>query len=431
MKTIVKIFAAAAVAALCCLTACDKHTPYRHNNTSGTEHQGGNNPGGGGNTTIKAKLRTDWVLEYKGREDYTEDNGSVSRVERFHIEAPGAAYYLVRTINPDVFQENYGTDVLKFFQDEQGYLEQDAKTFNEKVTDYLYNQSPQDLLFDMIRHGDWQGYLIGFDANGKITGEYTKCEFKVVEDKPKDAFKRWLGFWTVSGPDPDGRLVSYNIEVVSSEANYSYIVYDWETGDSITDGGTEMNGSEDWIETFFWDGNMYFTSQYIQTYQVSGTTYDQFFFGNFNYNGHHTVNGQGFEAGEYIIPEEGLDIAAAQMVEIDNSKAEILGCEIIAYMSDDDMTGYKTHFSSMQYFADDGKELRKFNFNVPQFPLTMTKTGASPTSVRTVARKPATIKTTASKRALKQHTRLRDVQRKDSHAAQQAVAKKAAEGTVK
>ena len=76
MKTIVKLFAAAAVSALCCLTACNKHTPYRPNNTSGTENQGGNHPGGGGNTpgdnTVKAKLRSDWVIQYKGREDYTE-----------------------------------------------------------------------------------------------------------------------------------------------------------------------------------------------------------------------------------------------------------------------------------------------------------------------------------------------------------------------
>ena len=431
MKTIVKIFAAAAVAALCCLTACDRHQPYRPNNTSGTENQGGNQPGGGGNTpgggggtTVKAKLRTDWVIQYKGREDYTETNGYVSRVERFHIEAPDAAYYLIRTINPDVFQENYGTDVVKFFQDEQGYLEQDAQYYNEKVTDYLYNQSPQDLLFDLIRHGDWQGYVIGFDNKGKITGEYAKCDFTVREDNPTPDYTKWIGSWKVSGPDPDGRIVSYDIEISSSEANYAYYVDKWETGSSIDNQtGTVMDGEGDWFESFFErsNGAMYFTSQYRQTYEENGVTYDEFLFGNIYYNGRLV------EKGEYVIPEEGLDIAAAIMTETDNSKAEINGCAITAYMTDNDQNGYETAFTSMQYYADDGNQLLKFNLNVPQFPLTMERTASGS---HAIARKAAAFKPAASKRALKQHTQLRDVQRKDSHQTQRAVARKA-EGTVR
>ena len=433
MKTIVKILAVAAVAAFCCTTACDRHQPYRPNNTSGTNNPGGNNPGGGGGnnpgggggTTIKAKLRSDWVLQYKGHEDYVEEDGSVSRVERFHIEAPGSAYYLVRTINPEVFENNYGTDVIKFFQDEQGYLETDAQNFNEKVTDYLYNQTPQDILFDRIRHGDWQGYLIGFDNKGKITGEYTKCNFTSEEDDATADFNKWIGKWRISGQDPDGILVSYDIEISSSEANYAYFVDKWETGNSIDNQtGTVMDGAGDWFETFYEPSNgaMYFMSQYCQTYEENGVSYNEFFFGNIYYNGRLV------EKGEYIIPEEGLDIAAAQMIENNNSKAQVDGCKIIAYMTDTDQTGYETQFTSMQYFADDGEQLLKFNLNVPQFPLTMERIAGG--GGHAIARKPAAFQPGASERALRQHTQLRDVQRKDSHAAKHAVARKA-EGTVK
>ena len=429
MKTIVKILAVAAVAAFCCTTACDRHQPYRPNNTSGTNNPGGNNPGGGsgnnpgGGTTIKAKLMSDWVIQYKGREDYLEQSGYVSKVERFHIEAPGATYYLIRTINPEVFQENYGTDVIKFFQDEQSYLEEDAQYFNKKVTDYLYNQSPQDLLFDLIRHGDWKGFIIGFDAKGKITGEYATCNFTVEEENPTPGFSKWLGTWRISGPDPNGHIVSYDIEISSSEANYAYFVDKWETGSSIDNQtGTNMDGEGDWFETFFERSNdaMYFTSQFCWSYEENGTTFNEYLFGNIYYNGRLV------EKGEYIIPETGLDIAAATMIDINNSKAEVYGCNITAYMTDNDQTGYETQFTSMQYFADDGEQILKFNLNVPQFPLTMERLAGGG---HVIARKSAAFQPGASKRALKQHTQLRDVQ-KDNHKTQRAVARKA-DGTVK
>ena len=432
MKHLVKIMAVAALSALCLFTSCDKHTPYRRTDTSGTT-PGGNNPGGGGgnnpgggSATVKAKLRTDWKIEYKGRENYTEENGYVSRVERFYVEAPGTAYYLVRTINPEVFQNNYGTDVIKFFKDEQGYLEQDAKNFNEKVTDYLYTPVTQNLLFDRIRHGEWLAFLIGFDNKGKITGEYARCSFTSQEDQATPDFEKWIGDWQISGPDPDGRFVTYNIIISSSEANYAYFVDKWETGESISNTtGTSMDGENDWFETFFEPSNgaMYFMSKYIQTYEENGITYDQFFFGNIYYNGRLV------EKGEYVIPEENLDIAAAQMTNLDNTRADVKGCKITAYMTDADQTGTETQFTSMQYFADDGEQLLKFNLNVPQFPLTMVKT-ASGTHSAAIARKPASIRGTVSGKALRHHTQLRDVQRKDSRKAQHAVARTAS-GTVK
>ena len=431
MKTIFRIMAAVAMAACLALVSCDRHTPYRYTDTSGTGH--GGNGGGGGNTTVRAKQMSNWKIQYKGREDYLEENGSVSRVEHFYVEAPGAAYFLFRTINPDVFQENYGTDVIKFFQDEQGYLEEDAKNYNEKVTDYLFTSDKTDLLFDRIRHGDWKAFLIGFDAKGKITGEYATINFKSLEDTPSAAFNRWLGLWTISGQDPDGKPVSYNIEIINCEANYSYKVYDWETGESIDpDTGTAMIGQDDWIETFFEpsNGNMYFMSQYIQTYKENDVTYNQFFFGNIQVNGHIVLGGQLITNGEYIIPEENLDIAAAIMTDLDNQRAEVSGCAIRAYMTDTDQVGYETQFTSMQYFADNGQDFLKFNLNVPQFPLTMVKTGNAPSAPHAIARKPAAIKDVDSKQALRHHTQLREVQRKDSRNTRHAVARMAA-GTMK
>ena len=387
MKTFLRIMTAVVTVACLALVSCDKHTPQRHTDTSGT--------------TIKAKLMSNWVIQYKGREQYTEEDGTISDVERFHIEAPDAAYYLIRTINPDVFRENYGTDVVKFFQDEQSYLEDDAEYYKEKVTDYLYSASPQDLLFDRIRHGEWDGYLIGFNAKGKITGEYAKCTFTVEEEVPTEAFNKWIGKWTVSGSD-----VSYNIIVSSSEANIAYYIDGWETGASIDNQtGTSMDGNRDWFETFFEPSNnaMYFVSQYIQTYeetfQEKTTTYNQYFFGNIYYNGRLV------DKGEYVIPETGLDIAAAQITDLNGQQARINGCSINSYMTDDESSLYETAFTSMQYYADNGEQLLKFNLNVPEFPLTMVKTSAAVTSYPAMARKPQT------KSQLRQHTRLRDVTR--------------------
>ena len=161
---------------------------------------------------------------------------------------------------------------------------------------------------------------------------------------------------------------------------------------------------------------MYFVSQYVQTYKENGKTYDEYFYGNFYYNGRLV------EKGEYIVTDEGLDIAAAQMTNLGNTKAEVNGCAVTVYMTDTDQSGTETQFTSMQYYADDGEQLLKFNLNIPQFPLTMVKTSNGLTSARAMARKPA------SKLSLKQHTKLRDVQRKEN--AHHTVARKAASATV-
>ena len=67
-------------------------------------------------------------------------DGSLSDVERFSVSCPGAAYFEVRILTSNELADNYGNDLKKYFQDEEGYIAADAEaagcSFNQ--LNYIY-----------------------------------------------------------------------------------------------------------------------------------------------------------------------------------------------------------------------------------------------------------------------------------------------------
>ena len=350
MKKTMLILAAVLLAAV----SCDKHTDRRREQTDPVE--------------VVLTKPSDWSIQYKGRENYTEADGYVSRVERVSVRCPGADYYILRTISPDDLKELYKNDLKEFFETEARYLREDAFNYKEKVTDYLYYEDVQDYLLDRIRMGNWLMFLVGMDGDGYITGSYAETSVNIPEETPTEGYNKWIGEWNIG----NGKIV-YPVSIEKSEANYTYILRGWETGDSIDSAKGEQMDQE-YLEAEYdnYNGNLYFKSQYLGTYTENNVGIDELFLGKIDYQGGSTA-----ENGIWIITDEGLDLAAGVMNE-GNASATVSGCNVNVNLGNKTV---ETVFSFMQYIAaymnGNNVEYSEYNQNVPQFPLTMDRTRSS------------------------------------------------------
>lgn len=355
-------------ALLLSVAGCTKHTHRDRGNTDIPDSH-----------TVEVTLhkRSDWTLQYVQREDYVEDNGRRIRVEHIKVACPGADYYILRTIpaanmsDPEI----YNNDRKAFFEAEAQYLREDAAYYGDKVTDYFYIEEMHDYLLDRMRMGDWLLFLIGMDKNGYITGDYAETAFTLVEETPSEEYLRWIGDWTLTGGG-----ITYPLRIEQSEANCAYFVHGWETGDNIDpQKGTVMD--KEYLETYFdFDNcNMYFSSQYLGTYEDNGVNLDELFLGKVNI----TTAKNKADNGIWIITDEGLDLGAAVLSPANPDQATVTGCDVTVGIGDQDIP---TTFLYMQYLAaymnGDQVEYMAYNENTPAFPLTMTRTPGT----RSVAR---------------------------------------------
>lgn len=295
-----------AIAALALIGCSVRTDPYR---PSGGHGNGGDGHGNGNNNnppaTQQLTERTDWKIQYVGRADYTENDGSVSRVEEFSFKYTGDNYFIVRTLTQDDMNNFYDNDLKSMLEGEVSDVvttaENEGRKFYEN-TGSVFNSGTRTVYFDLIIHGDYSAYLIEIGQDGKPTYNYAKTAMHVEEERPVEGFLQWIGTWHVT----DG-YVGYDIVVSSCEANYLYYVDGWETGDAVQE---QMTMDRDWIFARYRnrDGNLYFYGQYLMSYEDEGLQdtqgnnvwVDQMFVGTYltsNSDKNGEVDGEGAYAG--------------------------------------------------------------------------------------------------------------------------------------
>lgn len=349
MKRMFKTLALVAIATLA-LTGCYKHNPIDRND--------GRDPHeGGGRTDEKLVVneRSDWSIRYIAREDWVNDDGSVDRVEHFEMKYTGSDYYIVRIIRPADLKNAYDNDLADFFTYEAESLVSDAEKDNVNFynyTDEVFTSRITTIYFNRLRSDTWIAFLVELDKSGKPTGSYAEADFSIKQEEASEAYNQWLGNWLVS----NGK-VGYELAVTALDNNYLYRVDGWECGDAA--GNFQMD--QEYLETEFWSGNMYFTSQYLGTYDDQDFGYgtvDELFMGNiFDSNG------------ITIITDEGLDLAVAVLTE---DGADLVPGEVTL---NTDNGEYTTTFDSMQYYmwAHSTGEWHPYHDSVAKLPLTMTR----------------------------------------------------------
>lgn len=319
--------------------------------------------------------RADWSIKYIGREDWVNDDGSVDKVEHFHLKYTDNDYYIIRLIHPEDYCNVYKNDAAVFFSYEVQKLLSDAKADNisfYQYTDEVFSRSITEVNFKRKRSGSWIAFLIELDSSGNVTGNYAKSDFSIQEEVASDAFNRWLGVWQVSNG-----LVHYDLKISSIDNNYIYKVEGWEQGPAVS-----LQMDQEYIEGEFYEpnGNLYIVSQYVGTYEdMKLGIVDEFFIGNI------------FESDDIIpIKKIGLDIA--MMVPYAEGRADLKPLEVVITSDSGQNT---TVFDSMQYYmrTHETEEWHPYNTNVATLPLTMTKVAGTSTESISIAKLRSSTKT--------------------------------------
>ena len=337
------------------VTGCRFRTFDPDKPSGGGNHHGSDNPPSGQLTE-----RTDWKIDYKGRADYKEENGSVTRVEEFSFKYTGNGYFIVRTFAPEDLSDYYDNDLKKMIDEEVDYVVSQAENEDRKFyenTSSVFDSNVRNMYFELIIHGDYTAYMIEIGKNGKPTYHYAKTAMHVDEETPVQDYLQWIGSWYVT----DGK-VGYNIEVSSCEANYFYYVDGWETGESVEE---QMTMERDWIFARYRNGALYFYGQYLMSYEDESLQddngdnvwVDQMFVGTY-LSSSSDSNGQVDAEGAYY----GYDIA--HTVRLDGGKVII---EPERFTFDN---GLDAVYHSMRYsrFCYDNSTWAHYNYSgVPTF----------------------------------------------------------------
>ncbi len=294
--------AIAALALAGCAVRTNPYHPQGGNEGNGNSHgNNGNDPA----PAIQVTERTDWKISYLGRADYTEQDGTVSRVEELSFKYTGDGYFIVRTLTPEDLVNLYDNDLQSMLEGEVSDVVTQAENEDRKFyenTNSVFNNRTQTVYFDLIIHGDYTAYMIEIGQDGKPTYHYAKTAMHVEEERPVEGFLQWIGRWHVT----DG-YVGYDIVVSSCEANYLYYVDGWETGSAVQE---QMTMDRDWIFARYRnrDANLYFYGQYLMSYEDEGLQdtqgnnvwVDQMFVGTYltnNSDKNGEVDGEGAYAG--------------------------------------------------------------------------------------------------------------------------------------
>ena len=363
-----------AIAAMIVLGGCSTRIePYRP--SGGGSHSGG---GSGGDTpqpqpTTQVTERTDWKVEYKGRVDYKEDDGTVSRVEEFFFNYTGDNLFILVTLSDEDYANFYDSQVKNLIDGEVKDLNTRAQNEGKQVSemDNVYTKRIKTLYADIMIHGWYNAFLVELDRNGKATYNYCRTDMEVKEEAASPDYLGWLGTWNVS----DG-YVGYDIQVTAIENNYLYRVDGWETGPAA--GSTQMDQDDDWIEArLVNDGTLSFFIQFIASYE----NYESL--GNVDYM---FVGTYVESTGEKVDDWEGWEVAWA---ENDGNGKTVLCAANTEYEVDGKV--YKPHFDGMRYslYSYKDESWHHFHDAVPTFleqknwQMSMTRTKASVEEDRT------------------------------------------------
>ena len=365
-----------AIAAMIVLGGCSTRIePYRP--SGGGSHSGGGS-GSGGDTpqpqpTVQVTERTDWKVEYKGRVDYKEDDGTVSRVEEFFFNYTGDNLFILVTLSDEDYANFYDSQVKNLIDGEVKDLNTRAQNEGKQVSemDNVYTKRIKTLYADIMIHGWYNAFLVELDRNGKATYNYCRADMEVKEEAASPDYLGWLGTWNVS----DG-YVGYDIQVTAIENNYLYRVDGWETGPAA--GSTQMDQDDDWIEArLIDDGTLSFFIQFIASYE----NYESL--GNVDYM---FVGTYVESTGEKVDDWEGWEVAWA---ENDGNGKTVLCAANTEYEVDGKV--YKPHFNGMRYslYSYKDESWHHFHDAVPTFleqknwQMSMTRTKASVEEDRT------------------------------------------------
>lgn len=179
-----------------------------------------------------------WAISYYGRQ---EQEGV--EYDTFLVECEEGERYYFTTVMKDLL-DAYKITIEDYVKSEIEYFPTLLEYY--KINDITYTESTV-VGGPRMESGTYYGIAIGFDAQGKQTGEYSVAELVIPEEEATAEYSQWLGNWRIS----DGTRY-YDLTVHAYDNNFMYAITGWEEGAHLevdADGDGELDGFD--ISTMF------------------------------------------------------------------------------------------------------------------------------------------------------------------------------------
>jgi len=163
-----------------------------------------------------------WNISYKERRVSEDDPDTETEV--FECAVGGSEdTYVPCLLSKDDFTRAYGGNLRACFEDYVAFRNLE----NVKWPNVIKSE-PCEYTEDRLRHGEYILFMIGIDDEGGLTGYYSRTDCTIVQEEATDAYRRWVGRWTLSGRCGD-QTISYPVEIAPDENNLYYRMYGWES----------------------------------------------------------------------------------------------------------------------------------------------------------------------------------------------------------
>lgn len=170
------------------------------------------------------ELHPSWEITYKERRVSESDPNQETEVLACTVkDAESKDTYIPCLLTRTDFETAYGGSLRACFEDYVEYLNLQNVVWEDKVL-----TGSCEHLEDRLRHGDYILFMIGVDAEGELTGYYARTDHSLTQETATDAYRRWIGKWTLSGTYGEEKI-SYQVEISPDENNLYYRMYGWES----------------------------------------------------------------------------------------------------------------------------------------------------------------------------------------------------------
>lgn len=164
----------------------------------------------------------EWSIRYKERR-VSESDPNVEN-EVFTCSAGDSKdTYVPCLLSKADFDRSYRSNLRACFEDYVAFRNQE----NVKWANVITDQSCEHLE-DRLRHGEYILFMIGVDAEGELTGYYARTDCTIAQEAATEAYRKWVGAWTVIGSCGD-RRIRYTVDISPDENNLYYRMSGWES----------------------------------------------------------------------------------------------------------------------------------------------------------------------------------------------------------
>ena len=168
------------------------------------------------------EVHPDWKIEYKERRVSKDDVNEESEVFSC-VVGDSEDTYIPCLLSKADFEKSYGNSLRACFEDYVAFRNLEHVKWPEVVCDEDIEH-----IEDRLRSGEYVVFMVGVDAEGVLTGYYAMEEFVIRQEVATDAYRKWVGRWTLSGICGD-KTITYPIEIKADENNLYYRMYGWES----------------------------------------------------------------------------------------------------------------------------------------------------------------------------------------------------------